>query len=167
MSKKDYEDLKNEWYEDLLNKWKGGHQVSWTMTERERQRLFCETAEELAEQVNRADSQVREGLSVPVADIDNYSSSYKFNEDKTLKELQAFIDQTYQGHYVGKNNIQAFDLIRSNGHGLGFCIGNAIKYATRYGKKEGFNRKDILKALHYLIMALYVHDDEKEPGKEV
>jgi hypothetical protein len=33
------------------------------------------TAEQLAEQLNRADSQVREGLSTPVADIDNYCPS--------------------------------------------------------------------------------------------
>jgi len=33
------------------------------------------SAEELAEQLNRADAQVREGLSAPVADIDNYTPS--------------------------------------------------------------------------------------------
>jgi hypothetical protein len=85
---------------------------------------------------------------------------YRFNEDASLKELRAYIDATYSGPYVGKNNIQAFDMIKSCGHGLGFCIGNAIKYACRYGKKEGYNRKDVMKALHYLMMALYVIDDE-------
>lgn len=39
-----------------------------------------------------------------------------------------------------------------------FCIGNILKYAQRYGKKEGCNRKDLLKVIHYAIMALHVHD---------
>ena len=45
-----------------------------------------------------------------------------------------------------------------SGHGDGFCIGNIIKYAQRYGKKDGYNRKDLLKVLHYGIMALHNHD---------
>ena len=47
------------------------------------------------------------------------------------------------------------------GHGEGFCIGNILKYAQRYGKKDGYNRADILKVLHYAIMALNVHDQER------
>jgi hypothetical protein len=44
------------------------------------------------------------------------------------------------------------------GHGDGFCLGNAIKYIQRYGKKDGFNRKDLIKATHYCIMAIHNHD---------
>ena len=29
-------------------------------------------------------------------------------------------------------------------------------------KKEGYNRKDLMKVLHYAIIALYVHDLEQE-----
>ena len=46
--------------------------------------------------------------------------------------------------------------------GLGFCLGNVLKYAQRYGRKEGYNRKDLMKVLHYTIMALYLHDTEKD-----
>jgi hypothetical protein len=35
-------------------------------------------------------------------------------------------------------------------------MGNIIKYCQRYGKKEGKNRKDLLKVVHYAIMALYI-----------
>jgi hypothetical protein len=35
-----------------------------------------------------------------------------------------------------------------------------MKYAKRYGNKEGKNRKDLLKILHYAIIMLYVHDTE-------
>ena len=41
---------------------------------------------------------------------------------------------------------------------MGFCIGNILKYAQRYGKKDGTNRKDLMKVLHYAIIALHVHD---------
>lgn len=91
---------------------------------------------------------------------ENPPVDYRFNEGEAIKQIKEYIDATYSGPYVGKRNLQAFDLIDSCGHGLGFCIGNAIKYAARYGKKEGFNKKDIMKAMHYLIMAIYVIEDE-------
>ena len=53
------------------------------------------------------------------------------------------------------------------GHGEGFCLGNILKYAQRYGKKEGYNRKDLMKVLHYTIMALYVHDEERENDETI
>jgi hypothetical protein len=49
-----------------------------------------------------------------------------------------------------------------SGHGEGFCIGNIMKYVQRYGKKDGYNRKDLMKVLHYTIMALHNHDMTKE-----
>jgi hypothetical protein len=42
----------------------------------------------------------------------------------------------------------------------GFTLGNIMKYAKRYGNKEGKNRKDLLKILHYGIIMLNVHDTE-------
>ena len=78
-----------------------------------------------------------------------------------LKELCDYIDSTYDEHY-SKNRFQATEFIIDGGHGEGFCIGNILKYAQRYGKKDGFNRKDLMKVLHYAIMALHVHDTEHE-----
>ena len=37
-----------------------------------------------------------------------------------------------------------------------------LRIQQRYGKKEGYNRKDLLKILHYAIIALHVHDEENE-----
>ena len=34
------------------------------------------------------------------------------------------------------------------GHGEGFCIGNIMKYAQRYGRKAGKNRVDLMKIIH-------------------
>ena len=84
---------------------------------------------------------------------------YKYNEDKTLIELSKYIDSTYDEHY-SKSRFQATEFIIDGGHGEGFCIGNILKYAQRYGKKNGKDRRDLLKILHYTIIALFVHDKE-------
>ena len=86
-------------------------------------------------------------------------SKYKFNEGPLIAELKAYIDSTYEGHY-SKNKFQATEFIIDGGHGEGFCIGNIMKYAQRYGNKDGYNRKDLLKVLHYAVIMLHVHDKE-------
>ena len=82
---------------------------------------------------------------------------YRYNEDKTLWELKSYIDSTYEQHY-SRDKFQATEFIIDGGHGEGFCIGNVLKYAQRYGKKDGRNRKDLLKIIHYAIIMLHVHD---------
>ncbi len=91
---------------------------------------------------------------------------YKYDEDVALLELKAYIDATYDQHY-SRNKYQATEFIIDSGHGEGFCIGNIMKYAQRYGKKNGKDRKDLLKVIHYGIMALYNHDIENEKENEL
>ena len=88
------------------------------------------------------------------------SLKYKFSEDETLSELEAYIKNTYTQHY-NRNKFQATEFIIDGGHGEGFCIGNILKYAQRYGKKNGKDRKDLLKVIHYGIIALYINEMEK------
>lgn len=83
--------------------------------------------------------------------------NYKYDEDKTLAELANYIDATYGQHY-SRDKFQATEFIIDGGHGEGFCIGNILKYAQRYGKKDGRNRKDLLKILHYAIIMMHVHN---------
>lgn len=83
--------------------------------------------------------------------------SYKFNEGALLQELKEYIDSTYGEHYA-QNKIQTTEFVIDCGHGEGFTLGNVVKYSQRYGKKEGKNRKDLMKTLHYALIALYVHD---------
>ena len=85
--------------------------------------------------------------------------SYKYNEGQTLAELKEYIDSTYDEHY-SKNKFQATEFIIDGGHGEGFCIGNIMKYAQRYGKTDGKNRRDLLKVIHYGIIALHVNEME-------
>lgn len=92
-------------------------------------------------------------------------SKFKFNEDKILKELYDYVAATYDGHYA-LNKFQSTEFIIDNGHGEGFCLGNIIKYAQRYGKKDGKNRKDLLKVAHYAIIALYINSLENNEVNE-
>ena len=89
---------------------------------------------------------------------------YKFGEDKTLEELKKYIDSTYDMHY-SKSKFQATEFIIDAGHGEGFCIGNILKYAQRYGKKNGKNRADLLKVIHYAIIALNLNNGESDETK--
>jgi hypothetical protein len=82
---------------------------------------------------------------------------YKFSEDRILEDLKQYIDKTYGQHYA-QNKFQASEFIIDNGHGDGFFIGNIMKYAQRYGKKNGYNRDDLMKVVHYAILAIHNHD---------
>ena len=84
---------------------------------------------------------------------------YKYSEDQILDELKMYIDGTYNAHY-SHNKFQATEFIMDSGHGEGFCIGNILKYAQRYGKKNGKDRNALLKVIHYGIMALHNHNME-------
>ena len=92
--------------------------------------------------------------------------NYKYNEPALLQELAEYIDKTYGEHY-SQNKFQTTEMIIDNGDGIGFCRGNIVKYVQRYGKKDGRNRKDLLKVLHYAMIMLYVHDLNEENNDEI
>jgi len=91
-------------------------------------------------------------------------TNFKYNEKELLEEFSRYVDSTYGQHYVGEDNTQSLDIIFSSGNGIGFTVGNVQKYSARYGKKKGHNRDDLVKAMHYCLLALYRHDIEhKKP----
>lgn len=99
--------------------------------------------------------------SLPISAAYNPNSiSYKFSEDRILAEIKDYIDSTYSQHY-SQNKIQAAEFIMDAGLGTGFCLGNVIKYATRFGKKNGYNREDLMKTVHYAILALHNLDQSQ------
>ena len=79
---------------------------------------------------------------------------YKFKEDKIIKEVKKQIDKTYTSHY-GNGKYQATDMIIDAGHGESFSIGNIMKYAMRFGGVSK-NKQDLIKIIHYAIIALYI-----------
>lgn len=90
---------------------------------------------------------------------------YSYNEDELIKEIKEYIRKTYNEHY-SQGKYQATDTIIDAGYGEGFLMGNIIKYAKRFGKKDGRNRRDILKIIHYAIIMLHSLDGNKEQEQE-
>ena len=90
-------------------------------------------------------------------------TNFKFNEGALIEELLNYVSKTYDGHY-SKNKFQSTEFIVDCDHGMGFALGNVLKYAQRYGKKDGYNRADLLKILHYALIALDVHDKNEKKG---
>lgn len=89
---------------------------------------------------------------------------YKYGELDVLEKLRDHIDNTYNQHY-SKGKVQTTEFILDSGHGVGFCIGNIIKYAQRYGKKGGNNIEDLYKMGHY--MAILIGHETKRAEEEV
>lgn len=87
----------------------------------------------------------------------------KRKEIDILKQIEEYIELTYSGnHYALKDDaeIQLIDYFESIGIAADFCRGCALKYLTRFGKKNGKNKKDLLKAIHYIIMLWQFCEDE-------
>ena len=93
---------------------------------------------------------------------------WKYNEGKILKELEIYLKKTYGEHYVsgGPQGVQEFDVMEADGELGVFSKQSARKYLRRYGKKDGCNRKDLLKVLHYTIILLYLNDKELLSGNQ-
>ncbi len=84
------------------------------------------------------------------------SHSWKYNEDIILKDIENYILNTYNSHYSGRNkNIQIIDFMESKNLATNFCQANILKYGSRYGDKDGYNKKDLLKVIHYAILLLH------------
>jgi len=83
----------------------------------------------------------------------------KYGEDKLCDEIKEYIKSTYGQHYsTTEDGFQVQDMLRQLGIDKDFCQANAIKYLCRYGKKDGKNRKDLLKAVHYIILLMSSED---------
>jgi len=85
----------------------------------------------------------------------------KYREDEILDEIKEYIGSTYDQHYsTTEDGFQVMDMIKQLGIDKDFCQANAIKYLCRYGKKNGHNRKDLLKAIHYIVLLMSSEDQE-------
>ena len=89
---------------------------------------------------------------------------FKYNEDETLAEVMEYIAGTYSEHY-GDQNIQIQDVFDQMGISEAFTRGAAMKYLFRFGKKDGKNRKDLLKCIHYCCL-LYHYAFKSEGLKD-
>ena len=84
---------------------------------------------------------------------------WKYNEDKILKDVENYVSSTYSGHYCGDEedyaDIQTIDLMAAKKLAAGFCQSNILKYGSRYGNKDGRNKRDLLKVIHYAMLLLH------------
>jgi hypothetical protein len=90
--------------------------------------------------------------------------NYRFREDAILDEVLEYISGTYSQHYVGKEEVQTIDVWDSLGSVDTTARDTAIKYLMRYGKKDGMNKKDLLKAMHYIVLLYHFTQPEQETG---
>lgn len=95
---------------------------------------------------------------------------WKYNEDKILKDIEEYVTSTYGSHYCGHNqdykDIQTIDLMAAKDLAVGFCQSNILKYGSRYGDKDGRNKRDLLKVIHYAMLLLHFdgHYSRKDNG---
>ncbi|MCX8008279.1 MAG: DUF3310 domain-containing protein [Patescibacteria group bacterium] len=85
---------------------------------------------------------------------------YKYSENEFLYDLEQHIKSTYSEHYTLENKKQALEIFSEISLDMTrhYCLSNALKYLIRYGKKEGRNYKDLLKAAHCIaLLAYYDH----------
>jgi hypothetical protein len=95
---------------------------------------------------------------------------WKYNEDKILKDVEDYVTSTYHGHYCGDEDgyadIQTIDLMAAKKLAAGFCQANILKYGSRYGDKDGRNKRDLMKVIHYAMLLLHFdrHYSRQENG---
>ena len=93
---------------------------------------------------------------------------FKYHEEEILKDIQEYVSRTYQGHYTGNShefrNVQTLDLMAAKELASGFCQANILKYGSRYGNKDGRNKKDLMKVIHYAMLLLHFDGHYGKPS---
>ena len=93
---------------------------------------------------------------------------YKYHEEEILKDIEEYVSRTYQGHYTGTKHefrkVQTIDLMAARDIASHFCQANILKYGSRYGSKDGRNKTDLLKVIHYAMLLLHFDGHYGEPS---
>lgn len=84
------------------------------------------------------------------------STPWNYKEDQIVDDFYDYLKSTYGEHYAtDEKELQCFDAWIAMGDATPTFRNTAIKYLWRYGKKGGNNKKDLLKAMHYVLLCLY------------
>ena len=93
---------------------------------------------------------------------------YKYHEEEILKDIEEYVSGTYKGHYTGNSHefrkVQTIDLMASKDLAASFCQANILKYGSRYGNKDGKNKKDLMKVIHYAMLLLHFDGHYSKPS---
>ena len=92
---------------------------------------------------------------------------FKYHEDEILDDIHEYVSNTYNGHYTGTKHefrkVQTIDLMAARDIAAQFCQANILKYGSRYGSKDGRNKKDLLKVIHYAMLLLHFDEHYNQP----
>ena len=109
-----------------------------------------------------------DGMSLQVTEEKPMAHYFKYHEKEILKDIEEYVSRTYQGHYTGKSheyrNVQTLDLMAAKELASGFCQANILKYGSRYGNKDGRNKKDLMKVIHYAMLLLHFDGHYGKPS---
>ena len=93
---------------------------------------------------------------------------YKYHESEIISDIEEYVSSTYNGHYTGDTheyrNVQTIDLMAARSLASGFCQSNILKYGSRYGSKDGKNKKDLMKVIHYAMLLLHFDEHYGKPS---
>ena len=93
---------------------------------------------------------------------------YKYHEAEIIKDIEDYVSGTYNGHYTGDTheyrNVQTIDLMAARSLASSFCQSNILKYGSRYGSKDGRNKKDLMKVIHYAMLLLHFDEHYGKPS---
>ena len=96
------------------------------------------------------------------------NNQYKYHEEEILKDIEEYVARTYNGHYTGTKHefrkVQTIDLMAARDIAAQFCQANILKYGSRYGSKNGRNKTDLLKVIHYAMLLLHFDGHYGEPS---
>ena len=109
-----------------------------------------------------------DGMSLQVTEEKPMAHYFKYHEKEILKDIEEYVSSTYQGHYTGKSheyrNVQTIDLMASKELAAAFCQANILKYGSRYGNKDGRNKEDLMKVIHYAMLLLHFDEHYGTPS---
>ena len=131
---------------------------------------FSDNDDQIAHHVEGGMGYDELNLNIEDSTKENMSSDYryKYHEDEILSDIKEYVSSTYNGHYTGNKfefrNVQTIDLMASRDLASDFCQANILKYGSRYGSKDGRNKKDLLKVIHYAMLLLHFDEHYGNPS---
>ena len=109
-----------------------------------------------------------DGMSLQVKEEQMSAHYFKYHEKEILKDIEEYVSRTYQGHYTGTKHeyrkVQTIDLMAARDIAAQFCQANILKYGSRYGSKNGRNKTDLMKVIHYAMLLAHFDGHYGEPS---
>jgi len=118
--------------------------------------------------ITSADQEITTHIGIRPDDERKTDRRYKYHESEIIRDIEEYISGTYNGHYTGNTheyrNVQTLDLMAARDVASGFCQANILKYGSRYGSKDGKNKKDLMKVIHYAMLLLHFDEHYGKPS---